>query len=213
MVPSKFKDFCSNVFTQIQNYKIVGFGSGLIIEALITEIAKNQLNLQAIASSDAISLLLKKFKIPEITLNDIIKIPLYIGEAEAYNSYNQFVHSNYGAFTREKIIAYNSEKIMITVSDPSTTYKNDYIFNHTNIAVEVLSIARSAVAREIIKLQGRPTYRNGFITDNNHLILDIENLNMNNPIHLEETLNNIPGVINNSLFAKKQASSLIIINC
>ena len=130
---------------------------------------------------------------------------MYIDGADAYNKLKQLIKGRGGALTKEKILAYASLKFICLVDDTKPTD-----VNNTPIPIEVLPMARSSVARSILKLGGQPEYRTGLLTDNGNLVLDIYNLPMHNPIALEQQLNNIPGVVANGIFAVRGADLIIV---
>lgn len=190
----------------VQNHKIIGIGTGSTVNIFIEQLAINKLPIQAVSSSNQTTNMLKKFNISIIPFEQTIDLPVYIDGADAYNNLKQLIKGQGGALTREKILAYAS-KLFVCIVDNNKTIDN---FNKTPIAIEVLPMARSSVARSIIKLGGKPIYRNGFITDNGNIILDVYNLPLHQPIALEEQLNNIPGVIANGIFAVRPADTIIV---
>lgn len=185
---------------------IIGIGTGSTINIFIEELAKAKLEIQALSSSKQTTLLLKQHKIPIINCSDIIELPIYIDGADAYNKLKQLIKGKGGALTQEKILAYSSKKF-ICIVDEDKKIEN---FHKTTIPIEVIPMARSIVAREMLKLGGEPVYRNNFITDNGNIILDVNNLPMDQPIKLEQQLNNIPGVVANGIFAVRGADVIIV---
>lgn len=185
---------------------IVGIGTGSTVNIFIEELAKAKLEITAVSSSNQTTLLLKKHKIPVITCADLIELPIYIDGADAYNKLKQLIKGKGGALTQEKILAYTSKKFICLVDEN----KKIEHFNHTSIPIEVIPMARSIVARTIVKLGGEPVYRNNFITDNGNIILDVSNLPIDQPIKLEQQLNNIPGVVTNGIFAVRGADLIIV---
>jgi len=136
----------------------------------------------------------------------VSEIEIYIDSADAYNPYCQLVKGGGGALTREKILAAASRQFLCMVDESKETK----IFGTFPIPIEVIPMARSFVAREIVKLEGNPVYRTNFITDNGNIILDVHHWVISEPIKLERTLNNIPGVVCNGLFADNPANTLLI---
>jgi ribose 5-phosphate isomerase A len=149
---------------------------------------------------------LKALSIPLLDLNSISEIPLYVDGADEINSFKQMIKGGGGALTREKIIASASKKF-ICIVDQS---KQVDILGKFPVAVEVIPMARSYVAREIVKLGGDPVYRLGFTTDNGNVILDVHNLKILNPLELERKINNIAGVVENGIFAMRPADLVLI---
>lgn len=199
MVQLIFKKIYSILRTQILDEPIIGFGSGEIINFIIEQMVKEQINFNAVSSATMSTRHLQKLKVPMVDFSELLQIPVYINTIDACNNLNQAINSSNGNFTQEKLLAYNSKKL-IGIKSHQTHSKD---FNHYPIAVEVLPAAKSFAAREIIKLKGKPVYRNNFTTENFNTILDIYDLPTNSPIALEDLLNNIPGVVDCSLFTKK----------
>jgi len=133
-------------------------------------------------------------------------VTLYVDGADQINGVMQLIKGGGGALTREKIIAHAAERF-ICIADSS---KRQGIFGDFPLPVEVIPMARSMVARSIVKLGGNPVYREDFVTDNGNVILDIYNLTINEPIKLEQALNNIPGVVCNGLFAMRPADVVLL---
>lgn len=186
---------------------VVGVGTGSTVKYFIDGLATIKHRIEgAVASSLATEKLLKEANIPILDLNSIRSVPLYVDGADSFNVHKQLVKGGGGALTREKIIAAASETFICIVDDS----KKADILGRFPIPVEVIPMARSYVAREIIKIEGHPTYREGFITDNGNVILDVHNWQISEPMHLEEVLNNITGVVTNGIFAKRGADKILI---
>ena len=199
MVQLIFKKIYSVLRTQILDEQIIGFGSGEIINFIIEQMVLEKINFNAVSSATTTTKHLQKLKVPIVDFSGLLQIPIYINTIDTCNNLNQAINSSNGNFTQEKLLAYNSKKL-IGIKSHQTNYED---FNHYSIAVEVLPIAKSFAAREIIKLQGNPVYRNSFKTENFNTILDIHGLPISNPIALEDLLNNISGVVDCSIFTKK----------
>lgn len=191
----------------IKDMSIVGVGTGSTVNHFITALAsvKNKIE-GAVASSLATAELLKAQGIPVFDLNSVNDVPVYIDGADEVNEHLQMVKGGGGALTREKIIAAVAKQF-ICIADES---KFVTLLGTFPVPVEVIPMARSYVAREIVKLGGFPTYREGFTTDNGNIILDVHHFSLTNPIQLEQTLNNIDGVICNGIFAKRHANILLL---
>ena len=159
-----------------------------------------------VASSKATEQLLRELGIPVIDLNVASHVPIYIDGADEVNSRREMIKGGGGALTREKIIATVAEKFICIVDHTKLVQH----LGQFPIAVEVIPIARSFVARELVKLGGDPEYREGFITDNGNIILDVYNLNIDSAIAKEDAINMIPGVVGNGLFAKRLADQVLI---
>jgi ribose 5-phosphate isomerase A len=185
---------------------IIGVGTGSTANYFITALAAIKHKIEgAVASSETTAERLKATGIRVFDVNTIPLLELYIDGADEVNTHLQCIKGGGGALTREKILA-NIAKQFICIADES---KYVELFNFP-IAVEVIPMARSYVAREIVKLDGDPVYREGSVTDNGNIILDIYNLSILAPMKLEEILNNIVGVVCHGLFAKRSADILLL---
>ena len=140
-----------------------------------------------------------------IGLNEVHLIDFYIDGADEFNDRFELIKGGGGALTREKILAYSSDKFICIVDDS----KHADLLGKFPLPIEVLEIARSAISRKIMKMGGRPVYRNGFITDNGNQIIDVHNLPIEVPFELEEKINNIPGVVENGIFSNRKADVII----
>jgi ribose 5-phosphate isomerase A len=191
----------------IKPHSIIGVGTGSTMQYFIEKLAECKGDLEAcVPSSQATEQALKKWGLPVLDLNQISELPIYIDSADRVNSLKQLIKGAGGAATREKILASMAEQF-ICIIDHSKWVK---VFDDFPIAVEVLPIARSYVGREIIKMGGEPTYRQGFITDNGNIILDVILEKIDQPIQWEERLNALPGVVDSGLFAKRAADQVIV---
>ncbi|MFW0023808.1 MAG: ribose-5-phosphate isomerase RpiA [Coxiella endosymbiont of Dermacentor nuttalli] len=191
----------------IKNIDIIGIGTGSTVNYFIDALSemKHQID-GAIASSVTTEKRLKEKGIPLIDLNSVSNLKVYVDGADEFNKHFYLIKGGGGALTREKIIAAASKHFICLVDES----KQIDILGKFPLPLEVISMARSFVAREIVKLKGDPVYRQGFITDNGNVILDVYNLNILDPIDLESTLNDIPGIVSNGLFAYRPADTLIV---
>ena len=186
---------------------IIGVGTGSTVNYFIDSLAKIKTNFRgAVASSLATENLLKKYGISVFDLNEVSTLPFYIDGADEINPLMQMIKGGGGALTREKIVSSVAETF-ICIADQSKKVGSLGTFP---VPIEVIPMARSAVARTLVKKGGNPIYRPGFVTDNNNVILDVWNLEINQPIQLENELNNIPGVVTNGLFACRPADILFL---
>ena len=191
----------------IENGQIVGIGSGTTVHALINQLSKVKNNIEAgVSSSELTTKMIQEKDIRVIDLKEYGPLPLYIDGADESNSKKQLIKGGGGALTREKIIA-NASTSFVCMIDDSKLVK---ALGKFPLAIEVIGIAQSVVALELIKIGGRPVYRDGFKTDNGNIILDVHNLEISEPIALEEKINNIPGVVTNGLFAIRPADHLLV---
>lgn len=187
--------------------KIVGVGTGSTANFFIEALADIKHKIEgAVASSEATAQRLKKHGIPVFDLNSIDELPVYVDGADEADAHLALIKGGGGALTREKIVAAVADKF-ICIADQSKWVR---VLGKFPLPVEVIPMARSYVARELVKLGGDPVYRQGFITDNGNIILDVHNLIIAEPIKLENQINNIVGVVTNGLFAARGADVLLL---
>ena len=193
----------------IEHGQIVGIGSGTTVHAFIKQLTKVKNKIDAVVSSSELTTqLILDCNIRVIDLKESGGLPIYIDGADESNANKQLIKGGGGALTREKIIAGASKKFVCMIDDS----KYVQTLGKFPLPIEVIPMSQSIVALEIIKLGGRPVYRENFITDNGNIILDIHNLEISEPLTLEQTINNIPGVVTNGLFAMRPADNLLISN-
>ena len=193
----------------IENGQVVGIGSGSTVNCFIDMLDKIKSKIEAVVSSSELTTKLVESKnIKVIELREAGKIPIYIDGADESNKFKQLIKGGGGALTREKIVAHSSSKFICMIDDS----KYVGMLGKFPLPIEVIKMAQSSIAMEMIKLGGRPVLRENFITDNGNIILDVHGLEINEPIKLEEFLNNIPGVVTNGLFAIRSADNLLIAN-
>lgn len=191
----------------IETGMLLGVGSGSTVNIFIDALKKVKGKIDAaVATSNVTAEKLKALSIPVVDLNSVTEIPVYIDGADEINSVKQMIKGGGGALTREKIVAAVSKKF-ICIADYS---KQVDLLGEFPVALEVIPMARSYVAREIVKMGGDPVYRQGFTTDNGNVILDIYNLKILEPISIEQKLNNIVGVVTNGIFAMRPADVLLL---
>lgn len=186
---------------------VIGVGTGSTVNFFIDALASIKHKIEgAVSSSEASKLRLQKLGIPIVDLNSISTLSVYIDGADEINAHLQMIKGGGAALTREKIIAAVAAQF-ICIADSS---KKVDVLGKFPLPVEVIPMARSYVARQIVKLGGDPDYRQGVITDNGNVILDVYNLKILDPIKLEQELNNITGVVTNGLFARRGADILLL---
>ena len=191
----------------VKNISIIGVGTGSTVDYFIDALSEIKQQIEgAVASSVTTEKHLKEKGIPLIDLNSVSNLEVYIDGADEFDKHFYLIKGGGGALTREKIIAAASKNFICMVDES----KQVDILGKFPLPLEVIPMARSFVAREIIKLKGDPVYRKGFITDNGNIILDVHNLNILDPIGLERTLNNILGIVGNGLFAYYPADILLV---
>jgi ribose 5-phosphate isomerase A len=187
---------------------IVGVGTGSTANFFIDELAKIKHKIDGtVASSVASAERLKSHGIEVFDLNSVSEIAVYVDGADESNKYLHLIKGGGGALTREKIVAAASKQF-VCIADESKLVD---VMGKFPLPIEVIPMARSLVAREIIKqIGGEPVLREGFTTDNGNIILDVHNLEIMEPTRIEQILNNITGVVTNGLFAIKPANVLLL---
>ena len=186
---------------------IVGVGTGSTVNYFIDALATIKHKIKgAVSSSEASTERLKQHGIEVFELNEVDKIPVYIDGADESNHLLELIKGGGGALTREKIIAAVADQF-VCIADESKLVRR---LGDFPLPVEVIPMARSYVARQIVKLGGDTVYRTGFVTDNGNVILDVHGLVINEPIKLERILNNIVGVVTNGLFAERAADVFLL---
>ncbi|MEJ2529708.1 MAG: ribose-5-phosphate isomerase RpiA [Gammaproteobacteria bacterium] len=186
---------------------IIGVGTGSTVNHFIDLLADIKQRVEAaVSSSDASTQRLKQHGIPVIDLNAAGELELYVDGADESNHHLQLIKGGGGALTREKIIAQVSKRF-ICIADAGKLVK---MLGKFPLPIEVIPMARSLVARELVKLGGTPVWREGFISDNGNQILDVHNLEIMEPVKLEQQINNITGVVTVGLFAQRAADLLIL---
>jgi len=192
----------------VEKGMVVGVGHGSTVAYFIQALGaiKDQIE-GAVASSRQTAQLLKAQGIEVLELNHVGTLPLYVDGADECDGHKRLIKGGGAALTGEKIIAGASRKF-VCIIDPS---KKIPVLGRFPLPVEVIPLARSFVAREILaRTGGQPVWREGVITDNGHVILDIHNLSITDPVHLEQLINQIPGVVTVGLFAQRPADVVII---
>ena len=186
---------------------IVGVGTGSTVNYFIDELARIKHRIDgAVASSEASAQRLRKHGIEVLDLNNAADLPVYVDGADEVTRHLAMIKGGGGALTREKIVAAVARKF-VCIADESKLVD---VLGRFPLPVEVIPMARSYVARELVKLGGQPALRQGFTTDNGNVILDVHNLRIVAPSELESTLNQITGVVTNGLFARRGADVLLL---
>jgi ribose 5-phosphate isomerase A len=186
---------------------IVGVGTGSTANFFIDELAKMKSRIRgAVASSEASAKRLAGHGIPVLDLNQVDDIPVYVDGADEITGALAMIKGGGGALTREKIVAAVARKF-VCVADASKLVER---LGRFPLPVEVIPMARAYVARELAALGGQPKLREGFVTDNGNVILDVHGLSIADPAALEQRLNDIVGVVTNGLFARRPADVLLL---
>ncbi|WP_194437467.1 ribose-5-phosphate isomerase RpiA [Vibrio fluminensis] len=190
----------------VEKDSIVGVGTGSTVNHFIDALGSIKDDIKgAVSSSEASTQRLKDLGIEVFDCNDVIKLDIYVDGADEINAYRDMIKGGGAALTREKIVAAISEKFICIVDDTKAVD----ILGQFPLPVEVIPMARSYVARELVKLGGDPAYREGVITDNGNVILDVHNMQIVNPKEMERAINAIPGVVTVGLFAARGADVVI----
>lgn len=187
---------------------IIGIGTGSTVNIFIEELAatmKGRIK-GAVSSSEASTARLKAHHIPVFDLNSVDEIPVYIDGADEINHYLHMIKGGGGALTREKIVAAVAQEF-ICIADAS---KYVDVLGKFPLPIEVIPMARSLVARELVKLGGYPELRQDFTTDNGNIILDVYGMHIAKPVEVEELINHLPGVVTCGLFARRRADVLLL---
>jgi len=186
---------------------IVGVGTGSTANFFIDELARIKGRLEgAVASSEATAARLKAAGIRVFDLNSVDELPVYVDGADEITRHLHMIKGGGGALTREKIVAAVASKF-VCIADEA---KLKDVLGAFPLPVEVIPMARSYVARELVRLGGHPELRQGFTTDNGNIILDVRGLAIVNPVALEGEINQIVGVVANGLFARRGADVLLL---
>ena len=186
---------------------VLGIGTGTTTNYFIEILNNENLDVKgAICSSDASKELLINSNIEILSLNDVYKIDFYIDGADEFNSRKELIKGGGGALTKEKILAHFSQTFICIVDDS----KYSDLLGNFPVPIEVIELARSAISREIMKIGGKPVYRNNFITDNGNQIIDVHHLDLKVPYEMEQLINNIPGVVENGIFSHRKADIILL---
>ena len=192
------KKAIAHIEKKLSNEMVLGIGTGSTVNFFIEELGvfKNHFR-GAVSSSEASTQLLKAQNIEVFSLNDVNEIEFYIDGADEVSPDNFLIKGGGGAHTREKIVAAAAKEFVCIVDNSKLVD----VLGSFPLPVEVIPESRSMVSRKIVAIGGRPVYRSGFVTDQGNQILDIHDIRINNPEEMEILLNNIPGVVDNGIFA------------
>ena len=189
----------------IRRDSVIGIGTGSTTNYFIEELNQAKLDIKGVVCSSEVSAELIDNVYQVLSLNEVHSIDFYVDGADEFNDRKELIKGGGGALTREKILASCSETFICIVDESKFTN----LLGSFPLPIEVLEIARSAISRELMKMGGKPIFRNGFTTDNGHQIIDIHNLPMEVPYELEEKINNLPGVVENGIFSKRKADIIL----
>jgi ribose 5-phosphate isomerase A len=191
----------------VEDDMVVGVGTGSTVNHFIAALAARKLRIEGtVSSSEASAKRLREAGIPVLDLNAAGGCDVYVDGADEVTEHLAMIKGGGGALTREKIVAQASRRF-VCIADAS---KLVAVLGKFPLPVEVIPMARSLVAREIVRLGGRPVLREGVVTDNGNVILDVHGLAITDPVALEGELNQFPGVVTNGLFARRPADVLLL---
>ena len=187
---------------------IVGVGSGSTVNCFIEALGSMKDEIKgAVAASKNSEELLKKHGIEVFSANDVAGLDIYVDGADEINPQKMMIKGGGAALTREKIVAALAKNFICIVDSSKQV---DVLGSTFPLPIEVIPMARSQVARKLVALGGAPEYREGVVTDNGNIILDVHNFEILNPVEMEKKLNNIAGVVTNGVFALRPADTVIV---
>ena len=191
----------------VEDGMVLGIGTGSTVSQLIEALKDRKIQLSgAVSSSRKTSEALQAARIPELDLNSAGPLALYIDGADEATADGTLIKGGGAALTREKVIAAASDRFVCIIDDSKLVE----LLGKFPLPVEVIPMARSHVARQLVKLGGQPVWRDGVTTDNGNVILDVHNLRLNDPRSFETAVNRIAGVVTVGLFAWRRADVLIV---
>jgi ribose 5-phosphate isomerase A len=186
---------------------VLGVGTGSTVNCFIDALAASKIRIEAaVSSSEATTQRLKDIGIHVRDLNLAGTLDVYIDGADEFDSHRRLIKGGGGALTREKIVAGASRKFVCIVDES----KKVGVLGNFPLPIEVIPMARSFVARQLVVLGGQPELREGFTTDNGNVILDVHNLDLVDPVEVEKRINNLPGVVTCGLFAVRPADVVLM---
>jgi len=186
---------------------IIGVGTGSTVNCFIDSLLSSGIRIEAaVSSSEATTRLLEAGGIRVVDLNQTGGLDLYIDGADEFDAHRRLIKGGGGALTREKIVAAASKQF-VCIADLS---KRVDVLGAFPLPVEVIPLARSLVARKLVALGGQPEWRKEFTTDNGNWILDTHDMDLVDPVSMEKTINNLPGVVTCGLFALRPADLVLI---
>jgi ribose 5-phosphate isomerase A len=191
----------------VREDSVLGVGTGSTVNCFIDALEASGIRLEAaVSSSEATTERLRAIGVEVLDLNQAGTLDLYVDGADEFDPYRRLIKGGGGALTREKIVA-GASRTFVCIVDES---KKVGVLGKFPLPVEVIPMARSFVARQIVAIGGQPELREGFVTDNGNLILDVHNMDLVDPVDIEKRLNNLPGVVTNGLFAMRPANVVLM---
>jgi len=191
----------------VREDSVLGVGTGSTVNAFIEALGQSGKRIEAaVSSSEASSERLRALGIDVIDLNQAGSLDLYIDGADEFDGHRRLIKGGGAALTREKIVAEASDRF-VCIADET---KQVAVLGRFPLPVEVIPMARSLVARKLVGLGGQPEWREGVVTDNGNLILDVHNLDLVDPLAMEQAINNLPGVVTCGIFARRPADVILV---
>lgn len=191
----------------VRDDSVLGVGTGSTVNAFIEALGKSGKRIEAaVSSSEATSERLQALGIEVVDLNQAGSLDVYIDGADEFDGHRRLIKGGGAALTREKIVAEASGRF-VCIADET---KQVGVLGKFPLPVEVIPMARSLVARKLVGLGGQPEWREGLVTDNGNLILDVHNLDLVDPLAMEQAINNLPGVVTCGIFARRPADVILI---
>jgi ribose 5-phosphate isomerase A len=201
------QDVAEAAVDYVQEDSVLGVGTGSTVNAFIDELGRSGKRLEAaVSSSEATTERLRAIGVEVVDLNQAGTLDLYIDGADEFDQHRRLTKGGGGALTREKIVAEASRRF-VCIADET---KQVGVLGRFPLPVEVIPMARSLIARKLVALGGQPEWREGFITDNGNVILDVHNLDLVDPVSMEQNINNLPGVVTCGLFARRPADVVLV---
>jgi len=199
------KEAFNLIKSKLKKDSVIGIGTGSTTNFFIEELNQAKIQIKGVVCSSEASESLVSNSYDKFSLNDVHSIDFYVDGADEFNDRKELIKGGGGALTREKILAYSSDVFLCIVDET----KQADLLGKFPLPIEVIELARSAVSRELMKMGGKPIYRNGFVTDNGNQIIDIHNLPIEIPYEIETKINNLPGVVENGIFSHRKADIII----
>jgi ribose 5-phosphate isomerase A len=191
----------------VREDSILGVGTGSTVNFFIDALGASGIRVEAaVSSSEATTARLRELGIDVRELNDTGTLDVYIDGADEFDTHRRLIKGGGGALTREKIVAAASRRF-VCIADES---KKVGVLGRFPLPIEVIPMARSYVARQLVALGGQPELRQGFATDNGNVILDVHNLDLVDPVAVEQRINNLAGVVASGLFALRPADLVLV---